>query len=1061
MSTANFSIKRPIFITCIVAAIVLFGILAFKNLGLDLMPSMDFPTVSVSTTYEGAAPEEIANQITKPLEDQLSSVGGVKHISSTNTEGLSSISIEFNMDVNIDKSLQDVRDKVNRAQAELPDDADRPIVQQFDPDSFPIIKTVLSGGLSSAEMYDLAKETIKPQLSRIDGVGEVSIIGGTRREIQVELDKKKLDEYRLSLTQVVSRLSSAGSNVSIGSSEEGKSKTIFRAMGEFKSLDQISNTAVAFSGDLGRSTKVEDIGIVKDGTEDVTSLGYVYYPSSYKGDKKYEAELSSVEKDKAVPCIYITVTKQSGTNTVNVADKIKKKILEIDESLKGTKGNPHIAVSLDTTTWIRTNVEEAIISIVLGIFFAIIVVYLFLGNIRSTLITAVAIPNSLLGAFIIMNIMGYTLNLMTLMALSLTVGLLVDDAIVVRENIFRKLEQGMSSRKAAIFGTKEVTLAVIATTLTIMSVFLPIGSISGIMGKFLAQFGFTIIFAMTVSLFDALTVAPFLSAYFAGKGGKADNRIVRSFEKFQTWLDKVYDKIMGVCLVRPRLIIIITIIVFTLSLGLLGFVKKTFIPSGGDEGQFAVNFEMPSGTSLQGTKETSQKIEQKLRENIKDLKYYMVTIGDSNGDPTVGEIDIFLSLSRTKKTDEYKEIVRKVLVDFKYAEPVVNSLTSTSSSQMKPFQINVLGHDLAAVEKTADAILKQLGTIPDLAEISSTMKKGNPEFRIDLDSQKMQQYGVSPTTAGKELRYAIAGNVPAQFHADGLEYDIRLRLKPDQRNLRYTYETTRVPNVSESMVPLKSLAVATMGTGSAALYRQDKSYVVTLKSTLSTDGAVGNAMTKATALIKKNVQIPAGVTVGYAGQSEEMGTMVSQIIFVLLLAVVFIYMVLSSLYESFITPFVILLAIPPAMTGALFALFITGQTLDMFSMIGMLLLMGLVTKNSILLVDFALDGVRKGMSRKDAVLIAGRKRLRPIMMTTFAMLAGMLPIALGIGAAAKMRQSMGIAIIGGLIVSTIITLVVVPAVFEYVDKFREFVERRFRISDDDDEKKKVKPKGNK
>jgi HAE1 family hydrophobic/amphiphilic exporter-1 len=1011
---------------------------------------MDFPMVSVSTTYSGAAPEEIANQVSKPLEDQLSSIGGVKHISSTNTEGLSSIRIEFNMDVNIDKAIQDVRDKVNRAQAELPDDAETPIVQQFDPDSSPIIKMVLSGDLSPAQMYDLAKETIKPQLSRIDGVGEVSILGGTRREIHVELDKKKLDEYRLSLTQAVTRLSSAGSNVSVGSREEGKSKTVFRAMGEFQNLGQIENTAVAFSGDLGRSTKVKDIGSVSDGTEDVTSIGYIYYPSAYKGDAAYEKALSSVKKDSEVPCIYLTVTKQSGTNSVKVAEKIKQKVLDIDQSLKGSKGNPHIAVSLDTTTWTLANVEEAVMSIMLGIILAIVVVYLFLGNVRSTLITAFAIPNSLLGAFIIMNLMGYTLNLMTLMALSLTVGLLVDDAIVVRENIFRKLEHGMSSRRAAVLGTKEVTLAVIATTATILSVFLPIGTISGILGNFLAQFGFTVIFAMCVSLFDALTVAPFLSAYFAGKGEKADNRVVRAFERFQIRLDNLYERIMNVCLARPKTVIAITFAVFVLSLALLGVVKKTFVPSGGDEGQYAVNIEMPAGTSLQGTMDVSRNIEKKLRESVPDLKYYMVTIGDSSGDPTVGEIDIFLSPKRTKDTEYYKEVTRKILADFKYAQPVVNSLTSTSSSQMKPFQMNVLGHDLATVEKTASDILAQLGQIPDLAEVTSTMKKGNPEFRIALDSQKMQQYGVSPTTAGKELRYAIAGTVPAQFHADGLEYDIRVRLKPEQRNLRYTYESTRVPNISDSMVPLKSLGNASLETGSAAVYRQDKSFLVTLKATLSANGAIGNAMTQANQLVKKNVKIPDGVTVGFAGQSEEMGKLGGQIVFVLLLAIVFIYMVLSSLYESFVTPIVILLAIPPAMTGALFALAVTGKTLDMFSMIGMLLLMGLVTKNSILLVDFALEGVRSGMNRKEAVLSAGRKRLRPIMMTTLAMLAGMVPIAVGIGSAAKMRQSMGVAIIGGLIVSTLVTLIVVPAVFEYVDRFREFVESKFRITDGDD-----------
>ena len=1052
MNIAKFSINRPIFVTCLVATMILFGAISLNRLGLDLMPNMDFPVVMISTTYSGAAPEEVANQISKPLEDQLSALAGVKHISSTNTEGRSVISVEYEMDTDIDKASQDIRDKVSIAKVALPDDADDPVVQKMDPDSMPILKLVLLGDLAPEAMYDLADEKIKPQLSKVDGIGSVDIIGGTKREIQLELDKQKLDEYDISMTALANSLANAGSNVPVGSKEEGSTRTVFRAMGEFRSLDQIENTVVSFSGDVGHSVSVKNLGNVRDGTEDVSTLGYLYFPSAYKGTDTIAAK-ASLEKNKTIPCVYLTVNKQSGVNTVKVADDIKSKIEQINATIKGEAGNPHLALVLDTTNWIRTNVNEAESSILLGIILAIFVVYLFLGNIRSTIITAIAIPNSLFGAFIIMYLNGFTLNLMTLMALSLTVGLLVDDAIVVRENIFRKLEAGMSPRNAAILGSREVTLAVIATTLTIMAVFIPIGLIEGIIGSFLKQFGLTVVFAMAISLFDALTVAPLLSAYFAGKGEKRNNAVVRAVDRFQNRTDSLYEKIMNFCLGKPLVIIGITLIIFLSSIVLIGFVNKSLIPSGGDQGQFAINITMPAGTSLQGTKETVQKIEEKIR-TLEDLKYYMVTVGSSTDDPAEAEIDIFLSPERKKDTDANMKLVRSYLTEFSYASPMLASLTGTSAHTMHPFQMVVSGHDLTQVEATAEKIITETKKVSDLTDVDSTMKKGNPEMRIVLDPEKMQRLGVSPTTAGRELRYCVAGITPATYRVGGLEYNIRARLKPEQRDLRYTYNSVRVPNVSGSMVALSSVSSKQQTIGSAAIYRQDKSFIVKISASLSPNGGVGTAMEKVNSLVKKNVTIPNGVSAGYSGQSEEFTKTISSAAFALLLAIAFIYMILASLYESFITPFTILLAIPPAMTGALFSLFITGKPLDINSIIGMLLLMGLVTKNSILLVDFAREGVKSGMTRKNAILEAGKKRLRPILMTTFAMLAGTAPLAFGMGEAAAMRQGMGIAIVGGLIVSTVITLVVVPAVFEYVDRLREFIEAPFRMKEEDEEKPK-------
>ena len=434
--------------------------------------------------------------------------------------------------------------------------------------------------------------------------------------------------------------------------------------------------------------------------------------------------------------------------------------------------------------------------------------------------------------------------------------------------------------------------------------------------------------------------------------------------------------------------------------------------------------------------------------------------------PAAAEIDIYLAPDRKKTTDENKQNAREFLKDFSYATPLVLSLTGSSANQNYPFQMVVSGNDLATVEATAEKIIPEVMKSKNLMNVDSTMKKGNPEMRIILDPVRMQRFGVTPAVAGKELRYRVAGSTPAIFKSGSMEYNIRTRLKPEQRDLRYNYSTMKVPNISGAMVPLSLVSDVQQTTGSVAVYRLDRSYVVKITAQESPKGGVGNAMTEVNELIKKNVQIPSGVTVGYTGMSEEMSRTVSSALFAILLAILFIYMILASLYESFITPFTILLAIPPAMTGALFSLAVTGKNLDINAMIGMLLLMGLVTKNSILLVDFAAEGVRSGMTRKEAVLEAGRKRLRPILMTTFAMLAGMVPLSLGIGQAAAQRQGMGIAIMGGLIVSTVITLVVVPSVFEYIDRFREWVETPFSLKEDEEpstneDVQNEKPKGRK
>ncbi|HNX59224.1 MAG TPA: efflux RND transporter permease subunit, partial [Spirochaetota bacterium] len=514
MNSAILSIKRPIFITSIVVLLVTLGLIAYTRLGVDLYPDVTEPGLMITTQYLGAAPEEIENLISKPIEDEMSSLSGLKRLTSQNYEGLSLIIAEFNMGTDIKYQVQRTNEIINKVRGKLPDGIDNPQVEAFTTQSLPVMKLSVSANLPPSELYDLADDEIKPLIQQVDDVASVTLIGGTEREIQVELDRDKLNRYGIPAHTVADQIKSTGMNMPVGKFEAGRNETVFRTIGNFENLKQIEDATVMFSGDVANGVNVRDLGTVRDGTEDAKAITYIFTKDR---SRKNSAE-GTTERG-----IIMDVYKQSGTNTVRVSDGVLKKMKTVNDMLKGRAGNPRLVLVYDNAKFIRSSLSDVRMTMIIGIILAVVVVYLFLGNIRSTIITGIAIPNSILGAFLLMYAMDFTINMLTLLALSLTVGLLVDDAIVVRENIFRKLQSGKDARTAAVEGTSQVMLAVIATSLTIIAVFLPIGFMKGTIGQYFKQFGLTVVFAMAVSLFDALTVAPFLSAYFAGKGDKAKN----------------------------------------------------------------------------------------------------------------------------------------------------------------------------------------------------------------------------------------------------------------------------------------------------------------------------------------------------------------------------------------------------------------------------------------------------------------------------------------------------------------------------------------------------------
>ncbi len=1037
MNTASFSIKRPIFITSIVIIVLVVGYISLQRLRVDLFPNIEIPVVVTTILYPGTSSEEIENLVTKPLEDEVATINGLKRITSTSQEGASIIVTEFQLETDMKDAYQQVKDKVSAIRYKLPDDIKEPVFRRFDPSNSPILRLALNGDLSATDLYDVANEDIKSKLEQIENVGSVQVLGGTRREVQVEIDRELLYNHTISAFTVANQLRSTGVNMPVGKFEQGPKETAYRTIGQFEKLDQINDSIINYSGDMENSISLKSVANVKDGAEDFVTRAYLYYP---------EAAKNTDNKSETRPALFLDVFKQSGSNTVQVADNVLKKIDKINDILKNHPGSPKLLLIYDGAKAIRANVADVKDTIIMGIILAILVVYLFLGNIRSTLITGIAIPNSIMGAFIIMTLFGFSLNLMTLMALSLTVGLLIDDAIVVRENIFRKLEGGLHPFKAADIGTTEVMLAVIATTMTVIAVFFPIGFLQGMIGRFFKEFGFTVVFAMIISLFDALTVAPFLSGYFAIEPKKANNPVVQGFDRFQTRLENIYSKAMKYSLAHPVKILLITGSVFLGSLVTLAFVPRTFMPDS-NWGEFSLNIELPPGTSLDGTYKVLKEIEEKLKSHD-EIRFFATVVGNDRGESNIGSIAIFLQPKEKLKitTNDAKEKIRVLLKDYKYAKPTVNNydLSGMSGGGGGAFVINITGDDLVELEKYSEKVKALANKVPDLIEITTSSQGGKPEYQVQLDTKKMQALGVQPRLAGAELRYYVAGGVVGKLHQNGLEYDIRLRLKPEQRNLKDSYKYIKVPNMQQRLIPLSAISTASVKDGPAKITRQDRVRIIQIKANLGPGGAVGNAADRMKKLIEKEAPPPKGISYGFWGQSENFRELMDNILLAFALSFIFIFLVLASLYESFITPFTIFMAIPPALSGAFFALFITGQMLNTFSMIGCIMLIGLVTKNSILLVDFALAGVRAGLPRKEAIYRAGMLRLRPILMTTFAMIAGTLPLALGVGEAASYRQAMGVAIIGGLIVSTVLTLVAVPAVFEYIDRFREFIESKFR-----------------
>lgn len=1040
MWLTNLAIKRPIVILMFFVALAVVGLRSRSGMPLDLYPKIDFPFVTITTIYSGAGPEEIETLVSKPLEDAVGSVNGMKNLTSTSQEGISVIGIEFELGTNLDTALADVRSKVDAARLLLPQDAKSPVVQKFDIGSMPVLYLGMSSKRPVKELRQLADDVIKDRLGQLKGVAAVGIVGGDVREIQVNVDKRRLEAYGLSIGQVSQALVTANLNLPSGRVTEGKRDYSVRAVGEFANVDEIRDLKVKSPNgrDSGTIT-IGDIAQVKDSVAERTQLTRVQKADS----------------------IGITIQKQSDANTVQVADGVKKELTAMKSILpKDVK----VAVILDQSDRVKEALADVNVSLWLGAFLAVLIVFLFLHNIRGTFIVAIAIPMSIIATFIPIYFLGFTMNMMVMMALSLAVGILVDDSIVVLENIYRHLAKGEEPAVAAFNGRSEIGLAAITITLVDVVVFLPIAFMGGIVGMFFRAFGITVATATLFSLLVSFTLTPMLASrwYRRGEAVEATSGFFAKFDRFYHSLDTKYRDVLAWALGRRRTVVLAG---FGTLIGMLVIAGMTlqgeFFPRI-DNGQVTVTAEMPMGASLEATDSIVKQIED-MGSKIPEVENIFTSVGSTTSGHTGGESganygQVVMSLRvkesaldkmigpfvggehrRTRSDQQIADELRTMTAGIPGGRIMVQ-VTQAMGGGESPINIELTGPDVTELNTVAQQVKTVIAGSPGILNADVSWKVGKPEVKAIVDRVRAADMGFSVGQIAQALRTSVAGSTDTHFREGGKEYDIRVRLKEFDRYSLADVRRVVIGSIDGSPMFLQDVAKIAQSSGPTKIERKNRQRKVAVTADLAEGFALKNVETE----LKKKL---AGVHLGNAaiywgGQSEHMRESMGDMQGALRLSVALVYMLMAALFESLFSPFIIMFSLPMALIGALLAIVSTGQTMNMVTMIGIIMLMGLVTKNAILLVDYTNTCRARGMERDEAILEAGPTRLRPILMTTFAMIFGMLPTALKLGRGSEMRAPMAIAVIGGLIVSTLLTLVMIPVLYTFFDDLMVKYQRR-------------------
>lgn len=1028
MKLWNIAIKQPVFMTMILLAGVVMGIYSFISMPVNLFPDVEFPVVVVNTVYPGASPQEVEEQITSKLEDELSTTSGLDTIDSTSAEGVSTIIMQFDLELAVDAVSQDVRDKVNLVRNNLPADILEPVIQTFNPTDQPIIGFSVadtSGTLSQLALRNLVEKEIGAALERIPNVSAVDVSGGQVREVQVYLDTQALQARRLSPQQVTSALQLANINLPGGAVEDGNTEFLVRTPANLQTLDDIRNIVIS---DREAPIYLRDVATVVDG---------------------FEAQ-NTITRLNGEDAIVINVRKTSGSNTVTVAEAVKETLAHSGEEFT----NLDIVVTSDQSIQVEESTDGAVEDLIYAAILAAVVMFFFFRDFRNTLVTLAGLPVIMISTLFFMSIFGISLNQISLLALALVVGLVIDDGIVVRENIIRWKEKGFSPRVAASLGTAEVAMPVVAISAVILAVFLPVAFAEGIIGKFFLDFGLTVSIATALSIVEALTMAPMLSAYFFKKEAGAIDADVDELDDKQftiadeveeehsaSWLDRGYGRVLRWTLQHKIVAGLIATVIVIASFSSVAFIDLAFIASL-DADEFSVSMALPGGTPLSVTEVEATQVETILRSHpmVEDV---VTTIG-GQGSPEAASFTVALAKDRPKSVTS-AAVIEELRGPLAAVPGILfgggDTGLSGGGSDITIEVVGTDGTDFNSLGTEANRIAAVMATVPDLVDMDVSYKPGRPELQIDVDRQRADDLGLSTTQIASTVRLLVNGDVVTTFRGEGAEADIRVQLAESDRASVEDILNINIQAPSGQLIPLRNVAQLSEAISPNAISRSDRQPTVTVSANVSGERSIADATADVVALLP-SVDLPEGMEVRLAGTAEDQADAFASLLSALALGVIFIYMVLASQFGSFIQPLLIMLAMPLAVAGAIVALLIAGFPLDMTAMIGFIMLMGLVVKNSVLLVDFANRAHQRGMSADEAMITAGPVRLRPILMTSLSMILAMIPIALGLSAGGEFRQPMAVAIMGGMITSTLLTLFVVPLAYGAVIGFQDRLQTR-------------------
>ena len=1017
MSIYGSAVKRPIMTTLCFVAVLIMGLFSLSKLPIDLYPDIETNTIMVMTTYQGASAQDIEQNVTRPLENVLNSVSNLKHISSKSRENISVITLEFEYGYDIDVLTNDVRDKLDMVESQLPDDAENPIIFKFSTDMIPIMLLSVQADQSMPGLYKILDESVANPLARVPGVGSVSISGAPKREIHIYVDPARLEAYNLTIEAIQAVVAAENRNIPGGSFDIGNDTYSLRVQGEFSSSDQLKNIVVG-SRD-GRNIYLSDVARVDDSLEE---RAQETFNNGNKG-------------------AMIVVQKQSGANSVEISDKVLKMLPELQKRLPS---DVKLGIIVDTSDNIRNTIDSLVETVLYALLFVVLVVFIFLGRWRATLIICITIPISLIASFIYLAISGDSLNIVSLSALSISIGMVVDDAIVVLENVTTHIERGSDPKQAAVHGTNEVAISVIASTLTLIAVFFPLTLVTGMTGVLFRQLGWMVTIMMIISTTCALTLTPMLCSQLLRRTTHHSRIYTLFFTPIERALDAFdngYAALLRWVVGHKIITILLCLATFFGSLVLVKDVGTEFFPTA-DNARLGVNLELPIGTRVEVAKEVTDRLVKEWKQKYPEIDVINYTTGSASSDNTFASlsdngphiVSMNIRLSdpgdRTRSITEIAELMRQDLKNYpEYKKALVNVGGSRGGSMggQATVDFEIYGYDFAETDSVAQRLKNALAQIPGTADITISRSDYQPEYQIDFDREKLAIYGLNLQTAATYVRNRINGALASRFREDGEEYDIKVMYDPNSRQSLEDIRNILIYNAAGQSVRLRDVGEVVERFSPPTIERKDRERIITV-STVVQGAPMSEVVAKANEAIDK-MDLPQGVSVSIAGSFEDQQDSFSDLLTLAVLIIILVYIVMAAQFESYTYPGIIMTSLLFAFSGVFIILWLTGHTLNVMSMIGAIMLIGIVVKNGIVLIDYITLNRERGLSVRRAVIDAGRSRLRPVVMTTLTTILGMVPMAVGTGQGAEMWRPMGTAVIGGLTFSTILTLLFVPVLY--------------------------------